>query len=141
MILVNEVIKSIIMIKQAFLISTLIMVGIALSSFDMSKWRIIGQKEAAYGPDRDVLFVKGNDIFSAVKIKVVDAGLNMKDMDIHFENGQIQHVPLQKNFHQGEESRVIDLPGNKRRIEKITFLYDTKGVMKGKANVIVFGRR
>lgn len=141
MIPVNEVIKSIIMIKQAFLISTLIMVGIALSSFDMSMWRIIGQKEAAYGPDRDVLFVKGNDIFSAVKIKVVDAGLNMKDMGIHFENGQIQHVPLQKNFHQGEESRVIDLPGNKRRIEKITFLYDTKGVMKGKANVIVFGRR
>ncbi len=141
MILVNEVIKSIIMIKQTLLISTLIMVGIALSSFDMSKWRIIGQKEAAYDLDRDVLFVKGNDIFSAVKIKVVDAGLNMKDMDIHFENGQVQHVPLQKNFHQGEESRVIDLPGNKRRIEKITFLYDTKGVVKGKANVIVFGRR
>jgi hypothetical protein len=76
-----------------------------------------------------------------VKIKVVDAGLNMLDMDIHFENGEKMNVSIQKNFHQGEESRVIDLPGNKRRIEKITFLYDTKGILKGKANVVVFGKR
>lgn len=111
------------------------------SSFTMGRWRIIGQKEANYGTDRDVLLVKGNDIYTAVKIKVIDAGLNMLDMDIHFENGEKMNVSIQKNFHQGEESRVIDLPGNKRRIEKITFLYDTKGVFKGKANVVVFGKR
>lgn len=129
------------MLKYAIFISTLLLSAVTFSSFDAARWTIIGQKEASYGLDRDVLFVKGRDVFSAVKIKVVDAGLNMIDMDIHFENGQTQHVALQKNFHQGEESRVIDLPGNKRRIEKITFLYDTKGVAHGKANVIVFGRR
>lgn len=127
--------------KYAFIFSVLIITVLSLSSFDIAKWKIIGQKEAAYGVDRDVLYVKGNNIYTALKLKVVDAGLNMIDMDVYFENGQKDHVPLQKNFHAGEESRVIDLPGNARRIDKITFLYDTKGIRKGKANIIVFGRR
>jgi hypothetical protein len=111
------------------------------SSFTMGRWRIIGQKEANYGVDRDVIVVKGNDIYKAIKIKVVDAGLNMLDLDVYFENGEKMNVSIQKNFHQGEESRVIDFPGNKRRIEKISFLYDTKGILKGKANVIVYGKK
>ncbi len=112
------------------------------SAFTMySKWVLIGQKEANYGPDRDVLKVTGNDIFKAIKIKVTDAGLDMMDMDIYFENGEKFNVAIRKNFKQGEESRVIDLPGNRRRIDRISFLYDTKGVMKGKANVLVFGKK
>lgn len=105
------------------------------------KWVLIGQKEAKYGPDWDVLKVRGNDIFTAVKIKVTDAGLDMMDMNIYFENGEKMNVAIQKNFRQGEESRVIDLPGNRRRIDRIEFLYDTKGVLRGKANVLVFGRK
>ncbi len=112
------------------------------SAFTMyTKWVLIGQKEANYGPDRDVLKVTGNDIFKAIKIKVTDAGLDMMDMDIYFENGEKFNVAIRKNFKQGEESRVIDLPGNRRRIDRISFLYDTKGVMKGKANVLVFGKK
>ena len=112
------------------------------SAFTMyTKWVLIGQKEANYGPDRDVLKVTGNDIFKAIKIKVTDAGLDMMDMDIYFENGEKFNVAIRKNFKQGEESRVIDLPGNRRRIDRISFLYDTKGVMKGKAKVLVFGKK
>ncbi len=118
-----------------------ILLVLVASSFTLGKWRIIGQIEANYGLDRDVMVIGGNDIYKAIKIKVVDAGLNMVDMDVYFENGEKMNVAIQKNFHQGEESRVIDFPGNRRRIEKITFLYDTKGIFKGKANVIVFGKK
>jgi hypothetical protein len=119
-----------------------ILILITASSFTyFAKWVIIGQKQASYSKDRDVLNVSKNDVFRAIKIKVVDAPLDMMDLDIYFENGEKMNVAIQKKFSQGEESRTIDLKGNKRRIEKITFLYDTKGVFKGKANVIVFGKR
>lgn len=120
------------------LIATLL-VGSAFTT--QAKWVLIGQKEAGYGTDRDILKVRGNDVFRAVKLKVVDSGLNMKDFDIIFENGERMNVPIQHNFHQGEESRVIDLPGNRRRIDRFEFLYDTKGVLRGKANVLVFGKK
>ena len=127
---------------KSIVFMALVAVFLTGSAFTMySKWVLIGQKEANYGPDRDVLKVTGNDIFKAIKIKVTDAGLDMMDMDIYFENGEKFNVAIRKNFKQGEESRVIDLPGNRRRIDRISFLYDTKGVMKGKANVLIFGKK
>lgn len=124
-----------------FYLAILLITIATMSAFTLAKWKFIGQKEAKYGPDRDVMFVQGNDVFKALKIKVVDAPLDMMDFDIYFENGEKMNVPIQKNFRQGEESRVIDLPGNKRRIDRISFLYDTQGVMKGRANVLVYGKR
>ncbi len=121
----------------------LIIPVVALFSFTIVDrgWKNIGEKVANYAPDRDVLVVTGIDVFTKLKIKVTDAPLNMKDMDIVFENGEKQNFNLQKNFRQGEWSKVLDLIGNKRRIDKIIFKYDTKNVGKGKATVVVFGRR
>lgn len=107
----------------------------------LKKWKLIGQKEVNFGPDWDVLKVNGNDIFKEVKIKVTDAGINMIDMNIYFDNGDKMNVAIKKNFNKGEESRIIDLPGNNRRIDRFEFLYDTKGLLRGKANILVFGRR
>ncbi|MFN8253277.1 MAG: hypothetical protein U0V75_15525 [Ferruginibacter sp.] len=104
-------------------------------------WRFIGDKIAAYGTDRDVLFVTGNDIYRQIKIKVTGAPLHIIDMDVYFENGDKQNVELKNHFRQGQESRVIDFPGGERRIKKIEFLYSTMGFVKGKARVAVWGKR
>lgn len=104
-------------------------------------WKFIGDKIAAYGVDRDVLWVTGNDNFRQVKIKVTDAPLHIIDMDIYFENGEKMNVALKNKFRQGQESRVIDLPGGVRQIKKIEFLYETIGVRKGKARIGVWGKK
>lgn len=129
--------------KNKLILASLLMVFFIASAFTPAslRWEVIGQKEANYGTDIDILKVHGNDIYKAVKLKVVDAGLNMRDFNIVFENGERMNVPIQRNFQQGEESRVIDLPGKRRRIDRFEFVYDTKGILKGKANVIVFGRK
>ena len=113
-----------------------------LSSFTLTReWTLIGSRVVNYGIDRDVIPVRGRDAFRAIKVKVVGAGLHMYDMDIVFENGERMNVPIQFDFRESEESRVIDLPGKIRRIRKIEFTYDTKGIRKGKARVLVFGKR
>ncbi len=112
-----------------------------IPSNTLQDWRFIGDKIAAYGVDRDVLWVKGNDAFRQIKIRVTSAPLHIIDMDVYFENGEKMNVSLKNNFRQGQESRVIDFPGGLRQIKKIEFLYETIGVRKGKARVAVWGKK
>lgn len=112
-----------------------------IPSNTLQDWRFIGDKIAAYGVDRDVLWVTGNDAFRQIKIRVTSAPLHIIDMDVYFENGEKMNVPLKNNFRQGQESRVIDFPGGLRQIKKIEFLYETIIVRKGKARVAVWGKK
>jgi len=105
------------------------------------EWKFIGDKIAAYGTDRDVLWVTGNDLYRQIKIRVTDGPLHIIDMDVYFENGEKMNVELKNKFRQGQESRVIDFPGGERRLKKIEFLYSTIGRAKGKARVAVWGKR
>jgi len=128
------------MLKKSFLLGSFLILFLSSFTF-IHEWTLIGSRVVNFGVDRDVIAVRGRDAFRAIKIKVVDAGLHMYDMDVVFENGEKMNVPIQFNFREGEESRVIDFPGKMRRIKKIEFTYDTKGIMKGKAKILVFGKR
>jgi hypothetical protein len=104
-------------------------------------WHFIGDKWADFGVDRDVLVVTGNDIYSKLKLKITAGPVHIMDMDIVFENGEQINVPLKNRFRQGQESRVIDLPGANRRIKRIEFVYSTIGRAKGRSRIAVWGFR
>lgn len=104
-------------------------------------WFFLGDKNVGFGADHDVLhFGNWKDDVRQVKLKVTDGPLKMYRMQIHFDNGTIQHVALRNRFVQGSESRVIDLDGGLRHLSKIEFWYETKGFAKGKSRVALWGR-
>ena len=107
------------------------------------EWRLIGQTHADHAADHDTIIVKGPfDNFRKIKFKVTDAPLNMQHMVVTYDNGAPDKIDIRQNIPQGGESRVIDLRGvGKRSIRKIDFWYDTKGFLKGKADVTVFGMK
>jgi hypothetical protein len=107
------------------------------------EWRLIGQTHANHSADHDTIIVKGPfDNFRKIKFKVTDAPLNMRHMVVTYDNGAPDRIEVRQNIPQGGESRVIDLRGvGKRSIRKIEFWYDTKGFLKGKADVTVFGMK
>jgi hypothetical protein len=106
-------------------------------------WRLIGQTHADHGADHDVIVIQGPyDNFRKIKFKVTDAPLNMLHMVVTYDNGVPDKIDVRQNIPQGGESRVIDLRGaGKRSLRKIEFWYDTKGFLKGKADVTVFGMK
>ncbi len=106
-------------------------------------WRLIGTTTADFKADFDVLVVAGPfDDFRAIKFKVTNAPLNLMRMVVTYENGMPDKIDVRQNIPEGGESRVIDLKGaGKRRIRKIEYWYDTKGVLRGKANITVLGRK
>lgn len=106
-------------------------------------WVVIGQTHANHTADHDGIVVKGPfDQFRAVKLKVTDAPLHMQHMVITYDNGQPDKIDVRQEIAKGGESRVIDLKGvGTRHIRRIDFWYDTKGLLNGKADVTIFGKK
>ncbi len=104
-------------------------------------WFFLGDKNVGFGVDHDVIhFGNWKDDVRQIKLKVTDGPLKMYSMKIHFDNGGVQDVELRNRFAQGSESRVIDLTGGLRHLSKIEFWYETKGFVRGKSRVAVWGR-
>lgn len=104
-------------------------------------WEMLGMRKVNYSLDRDEIIVtRAEGIFTALKVKVKKAPINMQKLVVTFGNGEIEELELRNNFAAGSESRVIDLPGNKRVIKKIVFWYDTKNIANRKGIVEVWGR-
>lgn len=134
--------------KQYFLsvITAMIIVVIGCSSSKTAsaeppaRWEVLGEKKVNYRVDRDVMNVRGRDTYKQIRIAVDGASLNMYRATIYFENGGSQDVDLRNNFGRGSSSRVIDLNGKRRKIDKIIFWYDTKDRSHRKATVTVWGK-
>jgi len=107
------------------------------------QWRVIGQLEAGFKADHDEIFVKGPfDDFRRVKFAVTGADLNIDHMVVTYDNGAPDEIEVRQRIREGGESRQIDLRGaGQRSIRKIAFWYDTKGVIKGRAKVTIFGMK
>lgn len=104
-------------------------------------WFFLEDKNVGFGVDHDLIhFGNWKDDVRQIKLKVTDGPLKMYDMKIYFDNGSVQDVQLRNRFAQGSESRVIDLDGGLRHLSKIEFWYETKGFVRGKSRVAVWGR-
>ena len=128
--------KSILFVVAIFSLS---LATISWSNYQ--QWKFIGDKKVNFLIDRDVIHVTGNDNFSQIKLKVTEGPVHILDMDIYFENGDKFDVSIRNKIPRGGESRVIDLPGGSRSIKKIEFWYETKGFLKGRGRVSVWGKR
>jgi len=113
----------------------------AFKTSDTGSWTFLGDKNVGFGADHDVIhFGNWKDDVRQIKLKITEGPLKMYRMNIHFDNGSVQEVTLRNRFAQGSESRVIDLDGGLRHLNKIEFWYETKGFLRGKARVAVWGR-
>jgi len=111
------------------------------SKKDASGWFFLADKNVGFGVDHDVIhFGNWKDDVRQIKLKVTDGPLKMYDMKVYFDNGGVQDVALRSRFNQGSESRVIDLDGGLRHLSRIEFTYETKGFMRGRSRVAVWGR-
>lgn len=115
-----------------------------LSSFTYSyqgKWEKLGERKVNLGMDHDKIVVGGGDgLFTKLKIKVRNSGINLHKVVVHFGNGETQDLTVREDISKGGETRVIDLKGNKRVITSVDFWYDTKGLINDKAVVVLLGR-
>jgi len=98
----------------------------AVISADTSGWYKIGEANVDFQRDRDEIIVLGADRFKSIKLKVINAPIDLKDLEISFETGKKQDVNINKELKAADESGVIDLvDGEHRSIKKVAFVYKT----------------
>lgn len=104
-------------------------------------WDKLGTKVVDYTLDHDVVTANTKDTYSALKIKVDNGTVNVHKATVHFANGDTQDIKLPDELSAGNDGKLIDLKGNKRAIEKVTFWYDNKNSSPNKAIVEVWARK
>jgi hypothetical protein len=106
------------------------------------KWVALGTKIVTFRTERDVITVGANEgVYKKIKLTVKRSGVNFKDMKVHFANGDIIDVKIRRVVPKGGETRVIDLPGNKRIIKKVVFWYESTTRNPKRATVRLWGRK
>ncbi len=107
--------------------------------FNSTGWESLGTLAVKGKRDRDSLKVGRKDgRFTKLTIVVHDSDLEMYDIVIKFANGEKMSPSTRLVFKEGSRTAVIDLPGEKRYIKKIEFLYGNLPG-GGAAKVEVFG--
>jgi hypothetical protein len=106
-------------------------------------WESIGTLRAArMGGDHDVMEMPEPYVnYDKLKLKVTGAPLTIKKMVINYDDGKAQTITNRYEIKKGSESNVIDLETASQKIQSVELWYDTKGLLKGKANVTVMGMK
>jgi hypothetical protein len=106
------------------------------------RWESLGELHVRDRVDRDTLQVGARKVtFDAIRLEVKGRAVQFHDVEIHFENEGGQQVRLRSVIRAGSASRVIDLEGGQRAIDRIVFLYDAQTRRRHKgARVKVLGR-
>lgn len=105
-------------------------------------WDLIGEKMVDFVKDKDVIMVNSNNQYTDIRFRIEHKNIRLKDFAIVFQNGDRLTPVVEKNYIAGDESKIIHLAMEGKFIRSINFNYRSKGsLFKGRANVLVFGRR
>lgn len=112
------------------------------SSLRMAGWSFLGERSVNHTVDRDEIRVGARDgTFRRIKLKVKRRAVTFRDLRVHYANGGVEDISLRRQIPAGGETRVIDLNGSNRVIEKVVFFYNTGPRRGNRAQVQLFGGR
>lgn len=108
---------------------------------DKTGWHKITETRVDHKVEKDEVMVMGADRFENIILKVTDAPVDLKSVDIYFEDGTSQKANIGKSFKSPGQSDLITLKGEKE-IKKIVFLYKTMTTQEDKkGHVEVWGMK
>ena len=105
-------------------------------------WKMLGTRVVDYTLDHDVVSLNNSqEAYTSLKVVVKNGSLNMHKATIHYANGDKQDITFPDVVTTESDGRTIDLKGNDRVIEKVTFWYDTRKSSNQKATIEVYGKK
>jgi hypothetical protein len=108
----------------------------------LDSWTLLGTRTVDYTLDRDVVdFKDAGENFQTLKLIVKNGTLNMHKCTVHFADGDTKVIELTDEMNKSNDGRILDLKGSNKRIDKVTFWYDSKNNSKDKSIVELWGKR
>jgi hypothetical protein len=88
-------------------------------------WHKIGDSKVDFKSDKDQFAIVGRDRFKAILFKVNDAHVHFDDVQIFYEGGGKENIPVNADLNPGTESQVINLKNGSAELKKVVFVYRT----------------
>lgn len=104
------------------------------------RWENLGQAYVDGRNDHDRIVVNNRETYRALQFGVKNGAIEFQRVVVHYESGDDSDLPVRERIQQGGKTRVIDLPGDRRRIQSIEFWY-SKGRWRARPMVNVWGLR
>jgi hypothetical protein len=89
---------------------------------DKPGWHRIGELTMKEEADTSSVEVIGADSFSAIRLKAEKGSVNIYEVNIYYEEGTPQCIPLEKVLKAGQQSRVISFRGGDRKLRRISLV-------------------
>jgi len=103
---------------------------------------LLGRREVDFKADRDVIEVGRHEgLFRKLRVVIRGAPIQLRDMKVIFTDNSVFDPVTRDHLLREDSAYVFDLPGHRRAIKRITFLYRSINRREGKATVLVFGER
>jgi len=104
------------------------------------RWELLGQRNVDFKADRDTIEVGRNEgRFQKIRVVVRGAPIQLRDMKVIFIDDSVFDPVSRDRILREDSAYVFDLPGHRRVIKRITFLYRSIDRREGKATVLVYG--
>lgn len=105
-------------------------------------WELIGESKVNFVRDRDQVDVVSANRFTAIRFKVENRDIRLNGLNVVYQNGDKLAPVIDDVIVADQYSRDIELGPEGKMIRSIDFKYRTTGnVLKGRGNVLVFGKR
>jgi hypothetical protein len=106
------------------------------------RWEYLGEANVDGALDHDNIVVTGaRGKYRAIQIRVERAPIEFDRVIVHYGNGSAEPIPIRRRIPAGGQTRVIDLPGDRRIIESVEFWYARASRMAERPRVRLFGMR
>lgn len=128
------------MILRAIMFSAAATFAATTGTLAADDWIMVGKRTVKDRVETDTITLSGHRLFSHIKICVYRKPVHFIDADIHYDNGGHQDVPLARRINAGDCSRVIDLNGGVRDIDRIVLRYEETSRKRARATVRVFAK-
>lgn len=97
------------------------------------------------GRDRDEIATfdlgRRDGRFSAIRFRAEDGGIRIKSVRVTFGNNETQTVDVGDRLDEGEQTKIIDLEGDRRFIRRIEVEARARRGSRGEAKIAVLGRK
>ncbi|HLJ49332.1 MAG TPA: hypothetical protein VKU01_25135 [Bryobacteraceae bacterium] len=105
-------------------------------------WDYLGEANVDGQVDHDSIKVTGSQgTFRAIRLRVENAPIEFDHVVVHYGNGATVPIQIRSKIPAGGQTRVIDLPGDRRIIESVELWYARASGSPAKPKVRLWGLR
>lgn len=114
----------------------------AAAEAQRSRWEYLGEANLDGAIDHDNIVVTGaRGEFHAIQIRVEKGPIEFDRVVVHYGNGDSEPLYIRTMIPAGGQTRVIDLPGERRIIERVEFWYARANLRSRRPRVKLWGMR